>query len=274
MACQFPYLVKSPHRFLTEGYSSIPVPCGKCYDCKMRIVSQWAFRLRQQEKTSDNALFLTLTYGTEYVPITNNGFMSLKLEDVQKFFKRLRKRHPRGHSLYYFAVGEYGTERKRPHYHIILFNCDPKHISPSWTLGDYHIGRVTGASIAYTLKYMMKEPSKKHIRDDRKPEFRCMSKKLGINYLTKEMVRYHRSNEEKLYSVIEDGIKVPLARYYRNKIWSETEQVTQGAMIRARIEKQLQQKQKKDENYIEKERRGAEVRNKRSYRNAKNRNID
>lgn len=240
----------------------------------MRTVSQWAFRLRQQEKISDSALFLTLTYSTEFVPITENGFLTLKLEDVQKFFKRLRKRHPRGHNLYYFAVGEYGTQRKRPHYHIILFNCDSQHIGPSWPLGDYHIGDVSGASIAYTLKYMMKEPSKKHVRDDRKPEFRVMSKGLGVNYLTPAMVRYHRQNDEKLYSTIEDGIKVPLARYYRNKIWSESELVTQGAKVRRRIEDELNRKQQKDGNYIEKERRGAEVRNKRSYRNAKGRSVD
>ena len=57
---------------------SFPVPCGKCPDCVKKRTSQWSFRLRKQAEVSTSAYFITLTYDTEHVPITPNGFMTLK----------------------------------------------------------------------------------------------------------------------------------------------------------------------------------------------------
>lgn len=157
---------------------TIPVPCGKCADCLKRRVSGWSFRLMNEEKKSSSAFFLTLTYDTKHVDITKNGFMTLNKKHMQDFMKRLRKRNQE--KLKYFLVGEYGGKTKRPHYHLILFNAVLDTVQPAWELGSVHYGLVTGASVGYTLKYMMK-PSKipMHKNDDRLKEFSLMSKGLG-----------------------------------------------------------------------------------------------
>jgi hypothetical protein len=206
----------------------IPVPCGKCPNCVARKTSGWSFRLLKQEQVSESALFVTLTYNTEHVPITKNGYMSLDKIHVQNFFKRLRKISE--YKLKYYAVGEYGTERTRPHYHIILFNAKKRDIESAWrlnnkSLGSIYIGNVSGASVGYTLKYLSK-PGKipQHKNDDRKPEFQLMSKGLGKNYLTEQMITWHKDIlEERMYVPMQDNKKIAMPRYYKDKIYNESE---------------------------------------------------
>lgn len=146
----------------------------------------------QEEKQSISSHFLTLTYDTCHVPISKNGFMELSKDDIQKFFKRLRKKHASTNAysydsegnitnpIRYYTVGEYGGKTKRPHYHIILFNAKLELLQPSWDKGQIHYGIVTGASVGYTLKYMMKPPTRPmHKNDDRIREFSLMSKGLA-----------------------------------------------------------------------------------------------
>ena len=56
----------------------------------------------------------------------------------------------------YYAVGEYGGQFKRPHYHLIMFNVQIDAILNAWQLGTVHIGYVSGSSVGYTLKYIRK----------------------------------------------------------------------------------------------------------------------
>lgn len=170
------------------------VPCGKCPNCRAKRVSNWSVRLMQELKDSTSAHFLTLTYDTNSVHITPNGFMDLSKRDVQLFFKRLRKAHAKnnafkGRRLKYYLCGEYGGRSFRPHYHIILFNAAIELIQPAWQLGMVHYGDERGvneASVGYTLKYISK-PNRipLHRNDDRTPEFSLMSK--GLAYLTSVM---------------------------------------------------------------------------------------
>lgn len=156
-------------------------PCGKCEPCLKARTSSWSFRLMQEGKQAEFAHFVTLTYDTTHVPITARGFMSLSKRDVQLFFKRLRKLKPNARIKYY-VCGEYGGHTMRPHYHAILFNSCPADICKAWTIdgkpiGNVHFGDVSGASIGYTLKYMMKEAViPMHANDDRIKEFALMSK--------------------------------------------------------------------------------------------------
>lgn len=192
-SCISPFKLKDTDTF---------VPCGKCPPCRKRRASAWAFRLMEQEKVSESAHFITLTYDTKHVPITKNAFMGLDKKHVQDFFKRLRMAHelPRSGGLRflgqvfrdsynpspirYYAVGEYGGRTKRPHYHAIVFNCNIELIQKAWDKGQCHYGQVTGASVGYTLKYMEK-PSRipEHRNDDRQPEFSLMSKNLASTIL-------------------------------------------------------------------------------------------
>lgn len=211
--------------FIKDGNT---LPCGKCYECKARRVSGWSFRLMQEDMVSCSSIFLTLTYANP--PMTKNGFMSLCKRDVQLFMKRLRKLHPKKARIRYYACGEYGTNFERPHYHLILFNADPELIQKAWSIdgveiGTIYIGETTNASVGYTLKYMSK-PGKvpKHSRDDREKEFSLMSKKMGMSYLTKQKIRWHRKDlVNRCYIPIEDGKKIAMPRYYKEKVYSKVQ---------------------------------------------------
>lgn len=233
------------------------VPCGKCLNCKKRRISNWSFRLMQEDKVAISSYFLTLTYDLEHCPITKNGFMDLRKRDLQNFFKRLRFQHGddnAGRTLKYYAVGEYGGRYMRPHYHIILFNArlevvlgsklagnvergvielDGKRpfMCEAWSprdtpIGHITVGKVSEASVGYTMKYISK-PSRVpvHRNDDRTPEFSLMSKGLGESYLTKAMVEWHKADlESRQYCLLKDGKKISLPRYYRLKMLNEVEQ--------------------------------------------------
>lgn len=207
---------------------SVPVPCGKCLGCRTRRSSGWSFRLSQEERRSSSAAFVTLTYNQEHVPLTANKFMTLKKRDVQLFFKRLRKLN--NTKIKYYVAGEYGSHFNRPHYHIIMFNADISTIEQAWKcdskpIGTIHVGSVSGASIGYTLKYISK-PSKipMHANDDRQKEFSLMSKGLGANYITEKSIQWHKQKlSERFYVPLLDGKKASLPRYYKQKMYSESE---------------------------------------------------
>lgn len=244
------------------------VPCGKCPNCLKRRISGWSFRLMQHERTAHAAFFVTLTYNTDHVPITKKGYMSLEKTHLQNYFKRLRKLQPKGSpKISYYACGEYGSKRFRPHYHIILFNASALDIEKAWSLdnkklGDIYIGAVTAASVGYTLKYMCK-PSKipMHQNDDRQKEFSLMSKGIGAEYLSEGILKYHSDDiTNRLYCNIPDGKKIAMPRYYKDKIYQsitkndETEKIRLKKSIsrvaQARNEKEIQKlEEKHGDNY-------------------------
>lgn len=235
-ACMTPFSVDNRK---PGGTKTIPVPCGRCPICVARKVSAWSFRLMQEAKVSLSAFFVTLTYNTDHVPFSKNGFMTLNKPDLQKFFKRLRYEHTQRYSigdaqmltksLKYYAVGEYGTKNKRPHYHLLLFNADANLIESAWrldgrTIGDIHMGDVSGASVGYSLKYMSKQWRPMHRNDDRTPQFAVMSKGLGASYLSDAMIKWHLADlENRMYVNVEGGKKVSMPRYYKDRIYTETE---------------------------------------------------
>lgn len=220
-ACIVPFTKRD-----TKTGQWLSLPCGKCHDCLSRRISGWSFRLLKHGQTSQSAHFVTLTYNTDHVPLTKNGLMSLDKTDLQKFFKRLRKLNK--NKLSYYAVGEYGTNKQRPHYHAIIFNANPLTYERAWSLnnikiGDIHLGDVSEASIGYTLKYICK-PSQipKHRNDDRKKEFSLMSKKLGASYLTPQMVQYHHNDMlNRMFIPISDGKKIAMPKYFKLKIYTD-----------------------------------------------------
>ncbi len=221
------------------GY--IPFPCGKCPPCIRRRVSGWAFRLNKQSEQSNSAHFVTLTYNDEHITKTKRGLDTLVKADVQKFFKRLRKLTKE--KISYYAVGEYGTDGQRPHYHIILFNANPKIVENAWiindvSIGNIHFGDVGEASVGYTLKYISKEKKIPMFQgDDRQKEFALMSKGLGKGYLTEQIVKWHKRNiENRVYLPLKDGKKAAMPRYYKDKLYDKGQKFRIGVFMRATAE--------------------------------------
>lgn len=227
--------------------SGIPVPCGKCAPCKIRRVNEWVFRIMwEEENNATSSHFITLTYDTAHVPLTNNGFLSLRKKHLQDFFKRLRK-NTRIKGIKYYACGEYGSKTTRPHYHAIVFNCpDPQEYASAWTVdgsqfGGVDVGDVTSDSIAYCLKYIDKESFRekryRHSRDDREKEFPLMSHGLGKGYVENPSVRaYHKRDLSRNYVTSKNGYRVAMPRYYRLKLFDESELEAQRDIINVAIQ--------------------------------------
>lgn len=222
-----------------------PVRCGKCDNCRALQTAHWQFRIMQEEKRSLNALFVTLTYDTRHAPLSPQGLFTLDKTHVQYFMKRLRsftertnkgireyergerKRRPKVQDnwlcdmprIKYYAVGEYGHKFKRPHYHLILFNAHEDAVLNAWNLGQVHIGKVSGASVGYCLKYIRKRSWEGCFEgDDRQPVFSLSSQNLGSNYITEKTRNFHQAPEN--YYLALEGRIIPMSRYYRDKLFT------------------------------------------------------
>lgn len=160
----------------------VNVPCGKCIECRLDYSRSWAFRMVCELQYHNKASFLTLTYDDEHVPLTDDFHMSLRKDDLQKFIKRLRKRLPDTHLMYY-AAGEYGGQTLRPHYHMILFGFYPddavfykinkfgdvmvtsEFLNSVWGNGFVVVGEVNKKTCGYVSRY-------------------CTKKQVGINAIS------------------------------------------------------------------------------------------
>lgn len=213
------------------------VPCGRCAFCTATKRSDWATRIEYEARLHLVKKFITLTYANPHLHWAH-GVPQLDKNDLQKWFKRLRKA---GAQIRYFAVGEYGSTTYRPHYHIILFgDVSDDLIRKAWPLGQVHIGTVTQASIMYCLGYIVNGKGWQ-MKTNRVPPFSLMSRKPGIgaNYLSPQMIAWHKSGRKNY--VLADGAKRHLPRYYKSKIFSKIDHVRiavrdQKALFKRQVE--------------------------------------
>lgn len=209
------------------------VPCGKCANCLRNRSNQWTFRLEKELDASVCALFVTLTYDDDHLPLVHpdgsfsrfpdfeysapaDVHVSVCRRDVQLFLKRLRKTTHL--PVRYFLTSEYGEHFGRPHYHMILFNYDKSFemVESCWKNGFVRCGSVTPASIRYVSKYFV-TPQEVIPKGALKP-FSLCSKGLGLSYLTPEMVQYISDHRSRPYLLDNDGEKVSFPRYFRKKL--------------------------------------------------------
>lgn len=101
----------------------ISVPCNHCCECLAARQAQLVQRLRLESITS-HFFFATLTYRNEMLPYvdTSTGYRIAyaDIADVVNMIKRLRKSNAFGRPFRYFAVSERGSERGRPHFHVLF----------------------------------------------------------------------------------------------------------------------------------------------------------
>lgn len=199
----------------------ITVPCGKCAFCLATRRSDWVQRLMQEWRVAPGSAFITFTYANPHL-VWRSGKPQLNKVDLQKWFRSVRKQ---GYRIRYYAVGEYGSETYRPHYHVILFGEVPeKVIRDSWTKGQVHIGKLTLASCGYCTKYVINS-KESAMREGRTPPFQIMSRKPGIgaSYLTPEMIAWHKSDRRNYMEI--QGERRHLPRFYKEKIFSKIDRV-------------------------------------------------
>ena len=191
------------------------MPCGKCVECRLAYSRQWADRCMLELEDHDESYFLTLTYDDAHLPVVesidDDGVYhlhsTLVKRDVQLFLKRLRKD---GQKIRYFMCGEYGSESRRAHYHMIIYGLhlddlilysrntqgDPlynsEYLNRMWHYQGYVVvGKVTWQSCAYVARYIMKKQygyAAGMYKDlGITPEYTAMSRRPGIgrNYYDK-----------------------------------------------------------------------------------------
>lgn len=197
-------------KYIRQGRRHL-LPCRHCVGCRLDKSREWANRVIMEQVYHDESWFLTLTYDDEHLPPAfptdpSTGEIlsvhaTLVKRDLQLFLKRLRFNS--GQDIRYFASGEYGSDTKRPHYHLLIFglhlvdvqllrqNFDGQpyfisdFISKCWPFGIHILGRVSWQSAAYVARYTMKKAT--HGYDKRyyeiagiEPEFQTMSLRPAI----------------------------------------------------------------------------------------------
>lgn len=200
MKCKFP--IRVPYykdENAPKGYKI--VPCGKCIDCRKQLSNTWTFRLLCQLDKSRNNLFVTLTYDNNNVPIkiiNSIPYLNLDENKLQSFLKKFRDDSRYRYQkitgidkklckcpMKYFAIGDYGTQTLRPHYHILIFNCVYtrldliNYLQDNWQLGNCRVDIAQPAHTSYICKYIT-NLSNDYPNEVTKP-FRLMSRGLGLD---------------------------------------------------------------------------------------------
>lgn len=202
------------HKDPGDAYQ-LQVPCGNCIGCRTMRAQSWALRAQLELQEHKAAVFTTLTYDDEHLPLT------LSKLHVSQYIRSLRR--SKADRIRFFASGEYGERTQRPHYHGIIYGLDvteKDYIESKWTHGHVKVDQATPANIAYTAGYCSKKIGYKRISHERvdpetgevyewQPPFILMSRRPGIGAHAKKYL-----NSWRLYAV-KDGHKMPVPRFFK-----------------------------------------------------------
>lgn len=190
---------------------AIAIPCGKCIGCRLDYSRSWADRMMLELQHTGKAVFVTLTYDNDHVPIHECaetgefGCFSLDKRDLQLFFKRLRKKFS-DKEIRYYAAGEYGSKTFRPHYHAIIFGLskvdfpdlvlrgrnelgqcyyESQDLFRVWKNGFVLVADVSWKTCAYVARYVQKkvfhgEQVENFLPGSPAPEFSLVSRRPGL----------------------------------------------------------------------------------------------
>lgn len=255
MLCRRPYMA-----------GAIPFGCGQCLPCRVNQKRQWMWRQFLESLCHEHNAFVTLTYDRRHIP----GNWALQKRHVQLFIKSFRKAIAPVR-VCYFAVGEYGAENKRPHYHISLFGvsgynsvhgrpiadydyrglCVGGWVHDCWGRGSVRVDEFNHLTAQYVAGYTVKKLTDwrdKNVWNT--PEFALMSNRPGIGAAAMEQIaRDLRGVSQSWESgdvphLLKVGKKsIPLGRYLLKKLREAsgfTEQYTREVKDRLSYEKSVE----------------------------------
>lgn len=252
---------KYPEAGTFNEYTEIKLPCRRCIGCRVDRETEWSVRMMHEAEQHKHNEFVTLTYDEDHLPWDN----SLDHSHVQQFIRALRKKTKQ--KIRFYVAGEYGEQRSRPHYHLILFGLkltDKIQVAEKsyrsalltevWGMGTVDIGQnVTRASCVYVAGYMLKDSMKEWEIDfewpnlitgemrPRKPPYSKMSNRPGVG---KAWYEKFGSDVFPNDFVVMDGKKHRSPQYYRRLLEAENPELFQE--LRKRRKEALQ-----DEKYLE-----------------------
>lgn len=196
----------------------LPFPCGKCLSCREQSAKVWRLRCELEYLCHSTAAFVTLTYSDENLP----DYRTLVPAHLTSFLKRLRK--SLDYKIRYFACGEYGSKRGRPHYHLIIFGLkkeDYDKVKQNWHYADLKkysravdVQEAGLDSLGYVAGYVGKKlPVNQYYSEFREPSFHRCSLGLGLDgYIRKFGIEFHP-----VIADFKDRLCY-VGRYIRNKI--------------------------------------------------------
>lgn len=209
--------------------------CRKCPTCLSLRRRTWVSRMIMENRHSESAWFLTLTYNDENIPLSHDTYAPvLRPKDVQLYIKRLRASRGGGLVFRYFLCGEYGDRTLRPHYHAILF-FSPDHPAPAdleetvnryWGKGHTLLKEATIETFSYVSHYVMKKANNHEFEV---PEFQRMStnpalgtkfiEDLANQYLNSKALQNDLETTEDVRKLFRHNGQVwPIDPYLRNKL--------------------------------------------------------
>lgn len=258
-ARQFEPLANIDGEFIGFKYKSPlkVLPCGQCLECRIARSRQWANRIMMEAISSgDKVYFITLTYDSQHVPhsttVDGVDVLTLRPEDLQKFIKLLRRMQKYYHDnkIRFYAVGEYGSQFHRPHYHLIVFGLilddieeygrnkagrmlhTSKTIEDLWSRGRVEIEPMTWELAAYCARYTVKKYGKKeegfYETMNIVPEFSRMSQGFGKAYFDEhkdQIYKYDRVFIPTATGSIESKPPIYFDRKYDDIYPSEMERI-------------------------------------------------
>lgn len=134
--CLSPITIPNPSRRFVDGISKYrqQVPCGCCKDCLKQQQDDWFvrafFEYKRVKDAGGDAWFPLLTYRDEELPEYHDEefdfhMPAFRREDIKKFRDKFRTILTRAgydaSGIRYMSDPEYGEEKGRSHFHMLLF---------------------------------------------------------------------------------------------------------------------------------------------------------
>lgn len=228
------YNVKKPSQpYAAEDYRKqyVAIGCGECYECRKQKAQQWRVRLAEEIKVQKYAYFVTLTFSNESLielmkeTNTNEETNAVAILAVRRFLERWRKRYKK--SVKHWLITELGHENtERIHLHGILFpefEMSNELLHEIWKYGRTDNGQYCNIqTINYIVKYVTKIDTE---HKNYKAVIIC-SAGIGENYVhtfeAQNKYKYKKGESPEDYT-LNNGQKVALPIYYRNKLYTREE---------------------------------------------------
>lgn len=239
--CLFPKYIKNPRYRVNKGKYDfgaiddwrkawVPVGCGECLECRKQKAQGWRVRLLEEMKVQKNKYFVTLTFNNESLSKLckeqdTTECNAIATIAVRRFLERIRKKYK--HSIKHWLITELGHENtERIHLHGVIFTDFPinnEWLQKFWKYGKTDIGRFCNdMTINYIVKYVTKI-DKEH--KNYKAIILC-SRGIGKSFIetstAKRTYKYKKGRSAEYYE-LQNGRRVALPIYYRNKLYSDKE---------------------------------------------------
>nr|QJB20856.1 MAG: replication initiator protein [Microvirus sp.] len=279
----------------SKEFATFQLPCSKCLSCRLEYGRQWAIRCVHEAQMHPENCFITLTYDekhltsdkliyTDFQTFVKNLRSQIFQETLDSVFPNLAQKKQRQlwrtlskerqNEIYdpkkisIFVTGEYGDQKKRPHWHALIFNWRPTDcvykysnergdksyssdsLSRLWPHGIAELGAITFESAGYCARYAAKKLTHGH---DGTHDYNPISKKSARNAIGKKFIEEHWQSVFAIGKIIlPNGKSCSIPRYYEK--WLKDNQpeaynryVTQLKNERMQIAIQKEEEQRSQE---------------------------